>query len=59
MPKLAGTADNNFVYNDVSGFAVTGVDIRAGTLWGKEDQDWFRFGVGDVLKDKAANELVN
>ena len=29
------------------------------TLWGKDGQDWFLFGIGDVLKDKAANELVN
>jgi uncharacterized repeat protein (TIGR01451 family) len=29
------------------------------TLWGNSGLDWFLFGDGDKLKDKAANELVN
>jgi uncharacterized repeat protein (TIGR01451 family) len=29
------------------------------TLWGNSGLDWFLFGDGDKLKDKAANELLN
>jgi Ca2+-binding RTX toxin-like protein len=34
-------------------------DGASDTLWGNGSLDWFLFGVGDKLKDKAINELVN
>ena len=34
-------------------------DSQHDTLFGKASLDWFLFGPGDKLKDKARNELVN
>jgi hypothetical protein len=34
-------------------------DGLSDTLWGDGGLDWFLFGDGDRLKDKARNEQVN
>ncbi|MBC7855334.1 MAG: hypothetical protein IAF94_18045 [Pirellulaceae bacterium] len=34
-------------------------DAAVDTLWGFGEQDWFFTAAGDLLKDKAANEVLN
>ena len=53
--RTGGGFTGGFAFNAGTVFGDGAVD----TLWGKEDQDWFLIGASDILKDKAANELVN
>ena len=50
-----GGSNGPFVLNDTTVFD----DGRVDTLWGHGGQDWFLIGVGDRIKDRARNELVN
>jgi len=53
--RNGGGANGAFVLDDTTVID----DGLKDTLWGDGGLDWFLFGTGDKLKDKAANELAN
>ena len=53
--RNGGGANGAFVLDDTTVID----DGLKDTLWGDGGLDWFLFGNGDKLKDKAASELVN
>jgi uncharacterized repeat protein (TIGR01451 family) len=53
--RLGGGANGSFVLDDTT----VGDDGVKDTLFGNGGLDWFLFGAGDKLNDKASNELVN
>ena len=53
--RNGGGANGAFVLDDTTVID----DSLKDTLWGDGGLDWFLFGSGDKLKDKATSELVN
>lgn len=53
--RNGGGANDAFTLDDTTVIDDGAVD----TLWGQSGQDWFLFGSGDKLRDKAENESVN
>jgi hypothetical protein len=53
--RFGGGANGPFVLDSSTVFD----DFRNDVLTGHGGQDWFFIGVGDKIKDRARNELVN